>query len=1130
MKTPNRVLATFALSLILTTPLLAAGPGQESFLQGAARLNGFNGSVFHSTLYLGNANPGPVSVTIALIPASDTPAVAPVTRTIPPGELVTIDDVLGTLFNLERGSGTLRLTSDADLLATLTTTNVKDPAATFGLSIHAISRPEVCTAGDTCYAPGAEQSAGLASGFRTNVSVTTLEPNSSVRVTIFDSNGVQRGQTTVASPAPMAWQVPLSTLADPSAFALGWVQYDVTAGSITGYAVVNDNVTSDGAAIQATRAGSGATRFLLAGLASLSGANGTQWQSDVNLLNPGASPIEVTIKALTNQGSRSFTRSIPGRTMVQYKDILQSGLFDFEGDTKGTVEFSAQSPFLLSAKTSNLGGHAGGPAATFSAQQQAIRTPDDFISFPAVGQLLGVVHTTNVPGSRTNLGLFAGEAGSSGTLVLRSPNGGIVAERTYSLFSNQWLQQSLSEFFPNVEVPANSRIEIRPAEGSVSGYLSRVNNVTLDAVVIQLQASPRSACALPSLTLTTPTASPCFGDSRITWTSSDPGASVDIDGVGTGLPASGSTTLAITGPRVVTGRASNACGTGPQASLSINPVTAASLQLSASAASVPLGEPVTVSWSALGTVTSISLTDSLEGPIAVPAGATSVKITGRLGTHTVTATATTNCGTASSSVTYEVGAACVPPRITRLTISPSTLCGPGDVEISWAMTGSGTANISGIGLVWANGSMTRRVSATTEYEMSVTSSCGNDSRQVSVQVLPRLVVAILAPGSVAGGTVGHHASATAVPNALYAWTITNGTITGGQGTSSITFSAGATGTVGLGVTVTTSDGCPATAARNVAIDCIPPVVSANPMGTTTFCEGGSVTLVASPPGLASYSWSTGETTPSITVTTSGIYSVQARTASGCLGTSPPVTVTVHAVPYASINAPAIVNSNSTGNIASVPASSEGASYAWSIANGTITSGHGTRVVTFKAGTTGTVTLSLTVAIGGACSRSDVAVVPIFCDAPAMTISASGPTTFCQGGYVTLTALPAGLASYAWSNGATTRSIKVTTSGNYSVQGTTTSAGCPSAPSAATAVTVNPLPAIPVITADTTAICPGENAILTAPAAASYLWSNGATTQSIVVSTPATYSVTVFSASGCPRTSAPISITLNGVCP
>jgi hypothetical protein len=62
-------------------------------------------------------------------------------------------------------------------------------------------------------------------------------------------------------------------------------------------------------------------------------------------------------------------------------------------------------------------------------------------------------------------------------------------------------------------------------------------------------------------------------------------------------------------------------------------------------------------------------------------------------------------------------------------------------------------------------------------------------------------------------------------------------------------------------------------------------------------------------------------------------------------------------------------------------------------------------------------------------------------------------------------------------------------------------------------------ATPTITASgSTSICQGENVTLTSSLSNSYLWSNGATTQSIVVDTTGSYSVTVTNTNGCSASS------------
>src|SRR4029453_13084915 len=84
--------------------------------------------------------------------------------------------------------------------------------------------------------------------------------------------------------------------------------------------------------------------------------------------------------------------------------------------------------------------------------------------------------------------------------------------------------------------------------------------------------------------------------------------------------------------------------------------------------------------------------------------------------------------------------------------------------------------------------------------------------------------------------------------------------------------------------------------------------------------------------------------------------------------------------------------------------------------------------------------------------------------PTPTITPGGPTTFCAGGSVTLTSSSA--SGNQWYldgtpiGGATNQSYVATASGDYTT--VVTSSGCSSAPSTATTVTVNPIPATPTI--------------------------------------------------------------------
>ena len=125
------------------------------------------------------------------------------------------------------------------------------------------------------------------------------------------------------------------------------------------------------------------------------------------------------------------------------------------------------------------------------------------------------------------------------------------------------------------------------------------------------------------------------------------------------------------------------------------------------------------------------------------------------------------------------------------------------------------------------------------------------------------------------------------------------------------------------------------------------------------------------------------------------------------------------------------------------------------------------------------------------------------------ITASGSTTFCTGGSVDLTS--SATSGNVWSNNATTATITVNTTGNYSV--TVTDANGCSSVSTPISVNVSNAPA-PTISATSTQACSGDVVTVTSSAADSYLWSTGETTQSIQVTNTAAVYVTVTNANAC----------------
>jgi hypothetical protein len=403
--------------------------------------------------------------------------------------------------------------------------------------------------------------------------------------------------------------------------------------------------------------------------------------------------------------------------------------------------------------------------------------------------------------------------------------------------------------------------------------------------------------------------------------------------------------------------------------------------------------------------------------------------------------------------------------------------------------------------VWSTGATTQSivVNATGNYSVTVTNinGCVGASAAVPVTVNSNPTPTITAGGPTTfcqGGSVTLTSSA----GISYLWST-------GATTQSITVSTAGNYTV----TTTVAGGCSGTsAATAVTVNPLPtPSITAS--GPTTFCAGGSVTLTSSPG--SSYLWSTGLTSQSITVSAAGNYSVTVTNSNGCSAATAPVTVNVNAnpTPTVSANGPTTFCAGGSVTLTSTPSSS----YLWS-------TGATTQSIVVNA--TGNYSVTATNANG--CIGTSANVPVTVNSNPTPSITASGPTTFCQGGSVTLTSSLG--TAYLWSTGATTQSITVTAAGNYTV--TTTVAGGCSGTSAATSVTVNPLPTPTITAGGPTTFCQGGNVTLTASAGASFLWSTGAITQSITVSAAGNYAVTVTNAQGCSATTAPATVNVNAL--
>jgi hypothetical protein len=483
---------------------------------------------------------------------------------------------------------------------------------------------------------------------------------------------------------------------------------------------------------------------------------------------------------------------------------------------------------------------------------------------------------------------------------------------------------------------------------------------------------------------------------------------------------------------------------------------------------------------------SVTLTANSGTSYAWSNGATTQSITvSTSGNYTVTVNS--GAGSATSPITTVTVAAVTPSIITAS--GSTSLCSGGSVSLS---ANTGTA------YVWSTGSTAQTISVNTSgnYKVIVTQSngCTSASAITNVTVNSAPTPTISANGSTtlcSGGSV----VLTASSGTAYLWS-------NGATTNAITASTAGNYTV----RVTQSSGCFATSAVTaVTIGSAPtPTISAS--GPTTLCTGGNVTLTAST-GTA-YLWSNGATTNSITTSSAGNYTVRVTQSGGCSATSAITTVSIGAATTPTISASGPTTFCSGGNVTLT--ASTGTAYLWS-------NGATTNAITVSSA--GSYTVRVTQS--GGCSATSAITTVSIGSATTPTISANGPTTFCTGGNVTLTASTG--TAYLWSNGATTNAITVSSAGSYTVR-VTQSGGC-SATSGATTITIGSAPTPTISANGPTSFCSGGSVTLTASSGAAYLWSNGATTNSINVTAAGNYTVRVSQTGGCSATSAATAVTI-----
>lgn len=289
--------------------------------------------------------------------------------------------------------------------------------------------------------------------------------------------------------------------------------------------------------------------------------------------------------------------------------------------------------------------------------------------------------------------------------------------------------------------------------------------------------------------------------------------------------------------------------------------------------------------------TSVTWTKS-GGTFGTQTATTTGWSSGTPGIYTITATSSV-ATTRSGAATVTVVAA---PSITSFSNNGPISAGTAASLTATFANGTGSVD-KGLGTMLSSVPLsTGSLTGDTTYTLTVTNAAGTQSTaQTTVVVVPLPTTpSITAAPYATVGTAGLMASVPAQSGCTYAWTITGGTLTAGQGTRQVTYTAGANpGALTLGCTVTNALGA-SSSPGSQSVTLVPPPATPVISAPAQALPGASG-LVASVPVQSgcTYAWTlvggvliSGQGSNSITFTAgSGSSLSLACTATNAAGTS-----------------------------------------------------------------------------------------------------------------------------------------------------------------------------------------------------------------------------------------------------
>ena len=483
----------FAMRMVAGQPTGAIPPGaQTEVIPLVGRVQGTKFFLSDVRVF----NPRPISQSLSLFYVADGlngGQAVMATRTVAPGQVLALDDIVGSVFGYADSRGELTLLGTDTSFLTTSRAYTQGPNGTFGLLVPAFRNAEGLGPGEQATANGLVKN----SQFHTNTGFTEVSgATASVRMDVFSANGALLATTTRTAPANGSLLVTdiigNRGLGATSNFRVNYTVVSGT-GRVVPYATFIDDVTGDGVYEPASRAGSSAEDIVVAQASHATGANSDFFQTNLHVTNLGSTTATVTVslipRVLTGTPNPPRVYSIAPGSTLEKLDVLSSE-FGLGDPSAAGLRIHPSAPARLVVSTRTYVEKFGG---TFGCSISGLPVSAGIGAGDGVAAVIQLDQNFSAQGFRSNFG-FAEIAGFDAAVRVTAKSGDtgeVLGSRVYSLSAGNSLQANINEVVGSGSF-ANLYLEFSVVSGAgrILSYGTAIDNTSGDAIYIPAQKEP----------------------------------------------------------------------------------------------------------------------------------------------------------------------------------------------------------------------------------------------------------------------------------------------------------------------------------------------------------------------------------------------------------------------------------------------------------------------------------------------------------------------------------------------------------------------------------------------------------------------------------------------------------------